>query len=216
MRMIKTVILITICFVPLFFTQCKNKEQRSQKEDENVVKNVSANAEPTPDIMAPDAGDHIWVFPKSKDTLGSGGELQIYIDHTTHPHAAASFAKYTLGVGGALPVHKHEKTEEIAYILSGEGTVLSYKNGRQIETPISEGFVWYTPPGAWHSFKNTSSDEPLALVFAVVPNEEKGLLAFFRKIGAEPGKEATTSLSPEEFGQIASEHDLILKPPPGK
>ena len=63
-------------------------------------------------------------FHESKDELGSGGELQIFIDPETHPEATASFAKYTLGVGGALPVHRHDKTEEFAYILSGEGAAV--------------------------------------------------------------------------------------------
>ena len=162
-------------------------------------------------VMQPEEGDVMWVFPESKDSLGSGGELQIYIDHQSHPDAAASFAKYTMGRGGQLPVHRHDKTEEIAYILSGEGIVISFRNDQPIETQISSGCVWYTPPGAWHSFKNTS-DESLSLVFAAIPNEKKGLLSFFSKIAVEPGKESKTHLSPEEFSKIAAEHDLILKP----
>jgi len=51
----------------------------------------------------------------------------------------------------------------------------------------------------------------LKLIFTVIPNDKDGLISFFKKVGAEPGKEATT-FSPEEFGKIASEHDLILKP----
>lgn len=210
----KNIICITTCLSLLVITGCMSKKERVPQEVKSIKK-VAAELEPTPDILKPEEGDHIWVFPESKDHLGSGGELQIYIDHNTHPNAAASFAKYTLGVGGALPVHRHDKTEEIAYILSGSGTVLSYPVDQPVETPISEGYVWYTPPGAWHSFKNTG-DEPLALVFAVVPNEQKGLLAFFRKIGAAPGKEAKAPLSPEEFGRIAAEHDLILKPSTGE
>jgi mannose-6-phosphate isomerase-like protein (cupin superfamily) len=167
--------------------------------------------EPSVTVMQSEDGDLMWVFPKSKDTLGSGGELQIYIDHKNHPDAAASFAKYTMGIGGQLPVHRHDKTEEIAYILSGEGVVISFRNEQPMETPIGSGCVWYTPPGAWHSFKNTGN-ESLSLVFAAIPNEKKGLLSFFRKIAVEPGKESKTHLSPEEFGKIAAEHDLILKP----
>ena len=129
---------------------------------------------------------------------------------TAHPEASASFAKFTLGVDGALPVHKHEKTEEIAYILSGEGMALYYENGETKEAMISAGFVWYTPRSAWHAVRNVGS-KPLTMVFATIPNEEQGLLSFFRKIGVEPGKEATV-LSPDEFAKIASEHDLILKP----
>jgi len=161
-------------------------------------------------VMNADAGKHLWVFPESKDKLGSGGKLQIYMDAESHPHASASFAKYELGVGGALPEHKHNKTEEIAYFLSGEGIVITYENEKRVETKVKEGYVWYTAPGEYHSFKNTGN-EPLRLVFAIIPNDKIGLLSFFEKVGAEPGKAAAV-FSPEEFGKIATEHDLILKP----
>jgi mannose-6-phosphate isomerase-like protein (cupin superfamily) len=162
-------------------------------------------------VMQPEEGDHLWVFAKSKDELGPGGEFHIYVDPERHPQALASFARFTLGIGGALPEHKHDKTEEIAYFLSGEGLVQVYENGKPVEIPVRAGYVWYVPPGAWHSLKNTGQ-EYLALVFATIPNEKKGLLSFFRRIGAKPGTEATV-LSPEEFGRIAAEYDLILRPP---
>ncbi len=162
-------------------------------------------------IIEPDGGDIVWIFPKHKDTLGSGGELQIYVDAETHPEARGGFAKFTLGVGGSLPVHKHDKTEEFAYFISGEGMAIGFKDGEPQELPVRAGNVWYNPPGVWHTIKNTG-DEPLVLVFAVIPNEKTGLLSFFRRVGAKPGEEATV-LSPEEFGKIAAEHDLILRPP---
>lgn len=77
-------------------------------------------------VLGPEDADHFWVFAQSKDTLGSGGAFDVYIDPERHPEAAASFARFGLGVGGALPEHRHEKTEEIAYFLSGEGMVKVY------------------------------------------------------------------------------------------
>ncbi len=166
--------------------------------------------EPRPHIMQPHEGDYLWVFPESKDELGSGGELQIFVDAHTHPHARASFAKFTLGVGGALPLHRHDKTEEFAYFLSGEGAVVALDHdGKEIEIPVSVGYVWYNPPGVWHAVRNTGST-PLSLVFATVPNEKKGLLTFFRRICAEPGKEGIP-LSHEELERIGSEHDVIFR-----
>jgi len=163
-----------------------------------------------PVVLKPHDGDHLWVFPESKDHLGSGGELQIYLDAKMHPQAKVSFAKFSLGVDGQLPVHRHDKTEEIAYILSGVGVVISLDDdGKQLEVPISAGYVWYNPPGVWHGLKNTGS-VPLSMVFATIPNEKKGLLSFFRRVCVGPGKEGT-SLSQEEFERIGSEHDLILR-----
>jgi mannose-6-phosphate isomerase-like protein (cupin superfamily) len=162
-------------------------------------------------IMKPDEGDVIWLKPQSKDTLGSGVELHIYMDSKNHPNVKSSFAKVTVGEGGNLPAHKHEKTEEIAYILSGEGYAINYINDEYKEIPIKEGYVWYNPPGIWHTFKNTG-DDPLTLIMAVLPNEKQGLLSFFRKVGAKPG-ELPSTFTAEEFKELAKKHDMTLMPP---
>ncbi len=161
-------------------------------------------------IVAPDETDHLWVFAESAHELGSGGEFHIYIDPETHPNAPISFSKFALGVDGALPRHMHRKTEEIAYFLSGRGLAQIQINGQTQEVEVGPGYVWYVAPGEPHTISNIG-DEPLVLVFAIIPQDEKGLLAFFRKIGAKPGEMAET-LSLEEFAAIAAEHDMILVP----
>jgi oxalate decarboxylase/phosphoglucose isomerase-like protein (cupin superfamily) len=166
-----------------------------------------------PVVMDSDEGEVYWVSPESPDRLGSGGELRIFLDAETHPHAAASFASYLLGVGGALPVHRHDQTEEIAYIVSGSGVAIGIdQQGAEVEMPLVRGTVWYNPPGVWHAFRNTGT-VPLELVFAVIPNEKQGLLSFFRRIGTSPGSEGEP-MSAEEFVKLASEHDMTLRPPP--
>ncbi|QCX38165.1 cupin domain-containing protein [Aureibaculum algae] len=186
-------------------------EPHTHKEEiEPHTHSHSPQSDPGKRILKPEDVKGLWVFPESKDKLGSGGLLKIYMDAESHPQASSGFAKYELGVGGALPEHKHNKTEEIAYFLSGKGIVISYENNKKIETVVEEGYVWYTAPGEWHSFKNTG-DVPLKLVFATIPNAKHGLLNFFKKVSAEPGKQAT-ALSAEEFAKLASENDMILKP----
>lgn len=166
-----------------------------------------------PLILEPGGGERLWVFAEDHDRLGSGGELQIYVDPQSHPHARASFAKYTLGVGGLLPVHRHDETEEFAYFLSGEGVaVFVDESGAETEFPVATGYVWYNPPGQWHAVRNTGA-EPLSLVFATVPNEESGLMSFFRRIGSTPGK-VGTPISLEELRRTGAEHDMILREAP--
>jgi len=194
----------------LFVALCGCTSAESQQKSETSSRPTTQSAPPSV-VMQPNDGDHLWVFAESKDTLGSGGDFQIYVDPAKFPQALASFAKFGLGVGGALPVHRHDKTEEIAYFLSGEGVLTVYDGDQPKDVPIGPGYVAYTPPGSWHAIKNTG-DEPLTLVFATIPNEKRGLLSFFRRIGAKPGDSAT-SLSPEDFARIAAEHDLILRPP---
>ena len=162
-----------------------------ENETESHVHNNSTHSHTSKRIVKPDEAKQLWIFPESKDKLGSGGLLQIYMDSESHPNASSGFSKYELGVGGALPEHKHNKTEEIAYFLSGTGIVISYENDQRIETTVKEGYVWYTAPGEWHSFQNTG-DEPLKLVFASIPNAKHGLLHFFEAVGVEPNTLATT------------------------
>lgn len=108
-------------------------------------------------------------------------------------------------------MHRHDKTEEVGYIISGEGLVIGIDDeGSEVEMQLAAGSVWYNPPGAWHAVRNTGT-VPLVLVFATIPNEEQGLLSFFRRIGVHPGEQARVIL-PREFGQLAAEHDMILRP----
>jgi mannose-6-phosphate isomerase-like protein (cupin superfamily) len=165
-------------------------------------------------VWGPGEGDRLWVFPKSKDELGPGGEFHIYLDHITDGSAKASFAKFSLGVGGALAEHKHEKTEELAYLLSGRGVVVMREDGKPKQVAVEPGSVWYIPPAAWHTIKNTGQ-EPMTLVFATVPNHETSLLSFFRKVGARPGV-APPLLSKEEIERLGLEHDFMKRPPESK
>jgi mannose-6-phosphate isomerase-like protein (cupin superfamily) len=165
--------------------------------------------ETRPIVLRPDDANMLWVFPDSENDLGRGGELGIFIDAHTHPHARASFATFTLGVGGELPVHRHDKTEEFAYIISGEGAAVAVgDDGQPFDIPIAAGYVWYNPPGVWHAFRNTGS-EPVSLVFATVPNEKQGLLSFFRRVCSEPG-EPGTPISTKELVRIGTKHDVIF------
>jgi mannose-6-phosphate isomerase-like protein (cupin superfamily) len=165
-------------------------------------------------VWGPAEGERLWVSPKSKDELGPGGEFHIYVDHKTDPSAKASFSKFSLGVGGALAEHRHEKTEELAYLLSGRGVVMMREDGKLKEVPVEPGSVWYIPPAAWHTIKNTAN-EPMTLVFATVPNHETSLLSFFRKIGAKPGV-TPPALSKEEMAKLGAEHDFVRRPPDTK
>jgi oxalate decarboxylase/phosphoglucose isomerase-like protein (cupin superfamily) len=71
--------------------------------------------------------------------------------------------------------------------------------------------MWYNPPGVWHAVENTG-DEPFVLVFATVPNEARGLLAFFREISSKPGEDPKP-ITMEEFRRLGEEYDLHLYTP---
>ena len=118
---------------------CSSAESRQKSEPSPEP---AIDTAPSSVVMGPEDGDHLWA---------AGGEFQIFVDPVRFPEARASFAKFGLGVGGALPVHKHDKTEEIGYFLSGEGIVTVYEGGSPKDIPVSEGYVVYIPPGSWHT-----------------------------------------------------------------
>ncbi len=189
-------------------TQEEQVESDASSLDETTEATASSEM---PHVMAPDEGDVLWFAHESPDNLGSGGELRIFLDHATHPNAGGSFAKFTLGVGGALPVHRHDKTEEVGYIIEGEGIVVGIDDsGDEVEMQLAAGYVWYNRPGAWHAVRNVG-DVPLELVFATIPNEEQGLLSYFREIGVAPGNVAPV-IAAEELAQLAASHDMIVRP----
>ncbi|MDO6518520.1 cupin domain-containing protein [Zobellia uliginosa] len=220
----KNLELIKLAAIIMIFTvvqSCGENANKPEKKEDSVavlslkekahIHDDSTHTHTSKRIITPNDAQQLWIFPERKDKLGSGGLLQIYMDPESHPDASSGFSKYELGVGGALPEHKHNKTEEIAYFLSGTGVVISYENDERKETIVKEGYVWYTAPGEWHSFQNTGK-EPLKLVFATVPNAKHGLLDFFKKVGVKPETEPSNTLSAAEFAKLAADNDLILKP----
>jgi mannose-6-phosphate isomerase-like protein (cupin superfamily) len=160
-------------------------------------------------VWQPGDGDRLWVFPTARDDLGTGGEFHIYTDPATQPEAAASFARFGLGAGGDLAEHRHERSEEFGYLISGEGALKRREGDVLVELPIRPGTTWYVPPGAWHALRNTAT-VPLVMVFATVPNLETGLLSFFRRIGTLPG-DPPKALSKEEVAAIGVRHDFLLR-----
>jgi len=67
--------------------------------------------------------------------------------------------------GGTLAgVHVHEAEEEIIYILSGEGAIISGEE----EVPLEPGVAVFIPPGLSHQIR-VDGEEPLKLVTLFSP-----------------------------------------------
>ncbi len=54
--------------------------------------------------------------------------------------------------GQAPPVHKHDETEQVFFILEGQGIL---QIDREQEHPVSPGDVVRIPPHTWHSIRAT-------------------------------------------------------------
>ena len=81
--------------------------------------------------------------------------------------------------GTVIPVHLHEREDEIILIQSGTGVA---SLGR-IETPVSAGSVLWVPTGTWHGGRNTGQTI-LKWTGIYSPG---GFEGYFREISRPPG-----------------------------
>lgn len=174
------------------------------------AQDTGAEAASGPVVVEPGGGDRFRVPAESLGTVGAGLDVELYLDPGTRPEAGAGLAELTLGPGGRLPMHRHERAEVFGYVLSGEGVVETRDPRELVETRVSAGSVWYVPPRSWHALRVTG-EAPLRLVVATTPNEETGFLSFLRKAGTPPSEEGARP-APERLAELASEHDLVLFP----
>jgi mannose-6-phosphate isomerase-like protein (cupin superfamily) len=68
-----------------------------------------------------------------------------------HGNRSQSLAEATIRPGQATQLHRHGQTEEIYYILSGEGLMVV---GDEKQT-VRVGDAVLIPPGVWHRVTNT-------------------------------------------------------------
>jgi len=129
-------------------------------------------------------------------------EVVIKADPRQTRIARLSVGTEELEVGSAIPVHLHERQEEVLFIHRGYGTATV----GEAAAPVSPGTTIVVPPGTWHSVRN-DGDKPLLLVWIISP---PGIEEMFREIAAPPGAQ-TGPLAPEEFTAIAERHGMRLK-----
>lgn len=93
-----------------------------------------------------------------------GSEIRPLIDRTNSDIELCSLAEEILPQGKAVRRHHHLQTEEIYYILSGEGEMTVGEETRN----ISAGDAVFIPRTNTHTLKNTGS-EPIKLLLICGP-----------------------------------------------
>lgn len=87
-----------------------------------------------------------------------GSVIRSILDRTNSSAAHQSLAEATLPAGGVTRAHRHPHSEEIYYILQGQG--LMQLGGERQEVRAGDGIL--IPPGSVHQIRNTGTE---ALVF---------------------------------------------------
>jgi len=93
-----------------------------------------------------------------------GSTIRSLLDRTNSSAANQSLAEASVPPGGATALHRHPKTEEIYYILSGAGRMQLGDETRDVG-PLDAILI---PPGTRHTIANTGS-EPLVFLCCCAP-----------------------------------------------
>ncbi len=89
-----------------------------------------------------------------------GSEIRPLIDRTTSDIELCSLAEEVLPVGKAVMRHHHLETEEVYYILKGEGEMTVGKETRQVKA----GDAIYIPRMNPHTLANTGNGDMTLLL----------------------------------------------------
>jgi mannose-6-phosphate isomerase-like protein (cupin superfamily) len=96
-----------------------------------------------------------------------GSQIRELLSHRNSSIRKQSLAEATVPVGAITQRHFHPQTEEIYFILEGQGTMFVGSEAREVEPGDSIAI----PPGAEHAIKN-SGTEPLRFLCCCVPGYE--------------------------------------------
>ena len=106
--------------------------------------------------------------------------------------ASGRFAMITQEVspGTSIPVHLHEKEDELIFIQSGTGEATL----ADATVPLAAGSTLYIPKGTWHGGRNTGS----GTLMWIAIYSPSGFDGYFREIGRKALTDPPRSRSAEE------------------
>jgi quercetin dioxygenase-like cupin family protein len=143
-------------------------------------------------VLGPAEGEHLVVRGVSN--------ILIKVD-PTRGSDHLSLGTQQLPLGGGIPVHQHTQSDEVFYVLEGNGTLIL----NDANLPVAKGATAFVPKGAWHGFQNP--DAELLLLWLVVPPSLEG---YFREVGSPPGA-PPKSLTRDQLNEIARRHGIEFR-----
>lgn len=96
-------------------------------------------------------------------TTADGSTIRSILDHTNAPVEKQSLAEASLPPGAATDRHYHKKSEELYFILDGEGTMEIDGESKS----IGPGDAILIPAGQWHQI--TAGVEKLTFLCCCAP-----------------------------------------------
>jgi mannose-6-phosphate isomerase-like protein (cupin superfamily) len=122
--------------------------------------------------MAPEAGA-LYFVGEARDPV------RIKVSRAGEPGAHLAMIVQEVSPGTVIPVHLHEREDEIILIQAGSGVAVL----GDTESPVTAGSVLWVPKGTWHGGRNTGSGV-LRWTGIYAP---AGFEGYFREISRPPG-----------------------------
>jgi mannose-6-phosphate isomerase-like protein (cupin superfamily) len=118
------------------------------------------------------------------------------------PATQGRFAMITQAVspGTVIPVHAHDREDEIIFIQSGSGEATL--GDRRVE--LAAGSTLYVPQGTWHGGRNTGRD---TLMWIAIYSPS-GFEGYFRAIGRRSPDEAPRSRTAAERAALDARYAI--------
>lgn len=134
-----------------------------------------------------------------------GGGVRILLDGNASGGQSLVF-ETPIPPGEGPPLHKHEREDELFYIVRGRFKFVV--DGKEF---IAEpGAFAYAPRGSVHAFKNIGNAEGLMLITCT----PAGLEVPFRAVRMpEPGS-GKQPMTPEQLGEVFGRHGITFVGPP--
>ena len=126
----------------------------------------------------------------------TAGKITILVDPVNSGETALCTLIQTLDPGAAVPVHRHEKAEQVLFFLSGVGKASIA--GHEIDA--IPGTTIHVPKGVKHGIAN-AGEEPLSFLETTSP---PGFQETFRRLSQ------LSDPQPEQVAQIAAEYDILI------
>ncbi len=102
-----------------------------------------------------------------------GGTLKRMFNPETAGTKNMTFSVGYFAPGEGLKSHLHPESEEVYYVVRGEGTVHLGEERKPL--PIEPDTAIYIPPGKIHGVENSGEDR-LVICFFVAPGKEKSVV----------------------------------------
>jgi len=106
-------------------------------------------------------------------TKALGGTLKRMFNPETAGTQHLTFSMGYFAPGEGLKLHIHPESEEVYYVVRGEGIV--HLGDEKDSLPIDPDTAIYIPPGQIHGVENTGEDR-LIICFFVAPGREKSVV----------------------------------------